>query len=197
MTNREIDIMVEKKVSKLLDNYYIRNNIPFKRVTDFHQQIQGIDIILYKNNKEIYIDEKAKFRGIQDKELQNYSFEVSRLCRDNQRRIGWLLDNSMKTDYYCYIFPKFTNPNDYTSKIKNDMKIEFFAKNDILKIVKAETSIEEIIKTSNDMLKLNQKLVPFKNFALFISDSFQEKPCNILISRDKIRDTDHFKEFTI
>jgi hypothetical protein len=103
----------------------------------------------------------------------------------------------MKTDYYCYIFPKFTNPNDYKSQVKNNMKVEFFAKNDILKIVLGETSIEEIIKTSNDMLKFNQKLVQFKNFALFMSESFQERPINILISHQKIRDTDHYKEIII
>lgn len=62
--------------------------------------------------------------------MNSYSFEVTRLCADRKRRIGWFVDKKIETDYYCYVFPKLYNGN-----IKKNMQVDLFSKKDIIAII--------------------------------------------------------------
>lgn len=60
----------------------MQHGIDFERVTD-ERQFKGIDLVVHGKTRDINIDEKAKFHGLEDgKPLMAVAFEVSRKCRD-------------------------------------------------------------------------------------------------------------------
>ena len=195
MNQRQQDCSVEQMASKVLDQYYTRQGIRFERVTDKERQIKGIDLILFsKSGRSIKIDEKAKYRGLQTEgaQLNSYSFEVTRLCADMKRRIGWFVDKKIETDYYCYVFPKLYNGN-----IKKNMQVDLFSKKDIIAIIQQETTLDYIEQVAHMMDVKGTKLTKFKNFALYRTPAYKlpEEPINIVMSRELIEKTPHFIRF--
>lgn len=195
MTQRDYDCLVEQLAAKSIDEYYTKLGIKFERVTDKCRQVKGIDIILLaKSGKRINIDEKAKYKGLQEEgaQLNSYSFEVTRLCADGKRRIGWFIDKRNETDYYCYLFPKLDGQN-----IKPNMQVDMFSKKDIISIVEQETTLDYIEQAAYMMDVKGTKLTKFKNFALYKTPYYKlpEEPINIVMSRELIEKTPHFKRF--
>ena len=197
MTQRQKDCSIEQKTSKLLDQYYTKNGIKFERVTDKARQVKGIDLILFgKSGKSIKIDEKAKYRGLQSEgaQLKSYSFEVSRLCADGKRRDGWFIDKNIETDFYCYAFPKLDGDS-----IKPKMQVDLFSKKDIIAIIEKETTLSYIEQAAFMMSIRGTRLLPFKNFALYKTpaNKLPEEPINIVMSRELIEKTPHFRRFYV
>lgn len=203
MNNRNIqynkDQQIEQRVAAILDSFYTSRNIQFERVKDKERQVKGIDLILTtKSGKTINIDEKCKYYGLQNnKILESYSFEINRKCRDGIRRNGWFIDNAMMTDFYCYIFPQFEDPNDFSSRIKQPLKVELFSKKDIYEIIQAETTLAKIEQEANYMAMTTQRISRFKNFILYKTPAYKlsEEPINLLLSREIISKTKNFKLF--
>lgn len=195
MNQRQQDCLVEQQTSKVLDQYYTNHGIKFERVTDKERQIKGIDLILFgKSGKSIKIDEKAKYKGLQKEgaQLPSYSFEVTRLCADGNRRIGWFINKKIETDFYCYAFPKLDN-----GTIKPKMQVDLFSKKDIIAIIEQETTLDYIEQAALMMDIKGTKLVKFKNFALYKTPAYRlpEEPINIVMSRELIEKTPHFRRF--
>ena len=101
MPNFDSDLSQEEILSKYLDSIYSRKGLDFKRVFNLNQQHQGIDIIIDIKNIEYLIDEKAQLHYL-NKDLPTFTFELSFL-KDNQLKIGWLLDKKKLTQYYFLI----------------------------------------------------------------------------------------------
>ena len=59
----------------------------FERVTDFTEQIQGIDVKLGK----MRIDEKCKYRGLRNSFIQYPSVEISFVNRTGYVQDGWFI----------------------------------------------------------------------------------------------------------
>ena len=131
--------------------------------------------------------------------MNSYSFEVSRLCKDGNYHNGWFIDPKNETDYYCYAFPKFENPEDVNSSIKSKMQVELFSKKDIIKIVEQETTLDYIEQTAYMMSIKDTRIVKFKNFVLYKTPSYKlpESPINILLARELVTNTPHFKRFYV
>lgn len=199
MNQRQQDCSVEQMTSELIDQYYTNHGIKFERVSDKERQIKGIDLILFsKSGRSIKIDEKAKYRGLQKEgaQLNSYSFEVTRLCADGKRRNGWFIDKNNETDFYCYAFPKLDESYSY---IKPRMKVELFSKKDIVAIIEQETTLDYIEQVALMMDIKGTKLTKFKNFALYRTPAYKlpEEPINIVMSRELIEKTPHFKHFYV
>lgn len=63
---------------------------------DEQHQFSGIDLVVHGKSRDINIDEKAKWHGIEDgKEISSIAFEVCRKCRDGNFRLGWLVDKDI------------------------------------------------------------------------------------------------------
>jgi len=126
--------------------------------------------------------------------LPSYSFEVSRLCADGKRRIGWFIDKKIETDFYCYAFPKLDN-----GTIKPKMQVDLFSKKDIIAIIEQETTLGYIEQAAFMMDVKGTKLVKFKNFALYRTPTYRlpEEPINIVMSRELIEKTPHFRRFYV
>ena len=198
-TQRMIDSEIERCTSQLLDEYYTKRGIQFERVTDKQRQVKGIDVILTtKSGKSINVDEKAKYKGLQEEgaQLKSYSFEISRRCTDGEYRIGWFVSKESKTDYYCYAFPKLDSK--FTC-IKPNMQVDMFSKKDIIEIIQQETTLEHVEQVAAQMAMTNARLEKFTNFVLYKTPSYKlpEEPINILIAREYIENTPHFRRFYV
>lgn len=126
--------------------------------------------------------------------MNSYSFEVTRLCADGKRRIGWFIDSKIETDYYCYTFPKIDG-----STIKPKMQVDLFSKKDIIKIIEQETTLDYIEQAAHMMEVKGTLLTKFNNFALYKTPSYKlpEEPINIVMSRELIEKTPHFRRFYV
>lgn len=119
---------------------------------------------------------------------------MTRLCADGKRRNGWFIDKKIETDYYCYAFPKLDGEN-----IKPKMQVDLFSKKDIIAIIEQETTLDYIEQVAHMMDVNGTKLTKFKNFALYRTPSYKlpEEPINIIMSRELIEKTPHFKRFYV
>lgn len=126
--------------------------------------------------------------------MNSYSFEVTRLCADGERHNGWFVDPKIETDYYCYTFPKLDDNN-----IKPKMQVDLFSKKDIVKIIEQETTLDCIEQAAHMMAVKGTRLTKFKNFALYKTPSYKlpEEPINIVMSRELIEKTPHFRRFYV
>ena len=201
MTQRDFDIAVETAAAKRIDSFYAARGVRFERVKDRARQFKGIDIILFGKNRQIKIDEKAKYRGLQEDgaKLKSYSFEVSRLCKDGEYHNGWFIDPDIETDYYCYIFPKLNDSENAMNGLKPNMQMELFSKQDIVDLITKETTLSYIEQVAHLMSVKDTRIVKFKNFVLYKTPAYKlpESPINILISSEVIESTPHFKRFYI
>jgi len=113
----ERDLKAEQWFSGVLDNYYYPeilqkfNNIEgynrweVERTNDMGWQQKGVDLFLIDNKRKgrYFIDEKAQLSWATiNKTLPTFAFELG-YKKDNIIKIGWLLDDKKKTDYY-YLF---------------------------------------------------------------------------------------------
>ncbi len=103
MTQKEIDLELEKQFSNYLDCCIYPKIMKFKyKRIDYlskggkEKQLKGVDLI---GNKNKNIDEKAQLSYIQ-KSLNTFAFELSFINRSGVKTIGWLIDDKMETDYY-------------------------------------------------------------------------------------------------
>ena len=158
-----------------------------------------MDLVFRHGGRSLNFDEKAKWRRLQDgAPLKSYSFEVSRTCRDGVRRAGWFTDPRSLTDYYCWAFPLFVDPEDPEKGIRPDMRVELFAKRDVLALVEAEIPQGRLMTLADGMYAEDRQLLRFQRFALYKTprERLQEEPVNVLIYRDVVAATPRFREFT-
>lgn len=99
-SNRKDDISKEHIVAKFMLDVYRDNgfvSVKAKKELD----IKGIDVILYKNNKQYLVDEKAAITALCGK-LNTFCFE---LCKHGYNdSIGWFLDKTKLTTHYNVIY---------------------------------------------------------------------------------------------
>ena len=99
-SNRKDDISKEHIVAEfMLDVYSDNGFVPVKAKKEL--DIKGIDVILYKDNKQYLVDEKAAITALSGK-LNTFCFE---LCKHGYNdSIGWFLDKTKLTTHYNVIY---------------------------------------------------------------------------------------------
>ncbi len=102
-SNFDKDISNEALLGNYLDTIYPKlfDGFSIKRIIDFKQQHQGIDLVISKEAKSYYIDEKAQLDYIES-DLPTFAFEISYLINE-QQKIGWLYDSKKITNFYFTI----------------------------------------------------------------------------------------------
>ncbi|WDO13948.1 hypothetical protein MH928_04425 [Flavobacterium sp. WW92] len=102
-SNFDQDLTKEYLLGKYLDQLYpdMFEGFEIERVSDSKQQHKGIDIILSKDGKQFFIDEKAQLDYLEE-DLPTFAFEITYL-KDREQKLGWLYDNSKLTDFYFTI----------------------------------------------------------------------------------------------
>lgn len=188
MSNFKSDLEKEKILSEYLDKVYLNKQIEFKRIFDLEQQQQGIDVIMYRNNKQYLIDEKAQLHYI-NSDLPTFTFELSYL-KNGFLKEGWLFDSKKLTQYYLLITGIFLKASKKELKTPNDIaKIKITSVNR-RKLIKHLASIE---LNKENLLKYDTHLRKNKLFdrnpipeldattegILYFTKHLEEKPINL------------------
>lgn len=182
----ERDLKKEQELGKYLDTIYDSLNLTFERIDNKDLQHQGVDLI-YKQKKQVYyIDEKAQLDYI-NSDLPTFTFELSYL-KNQQNKLGWLLDNTKITTHYFLITNIQANDKSTLSKgfktckitSVNRKKLRGYLDDIGLTEGKLNNYQEEIRKTSKKQKKIPIDALNIKTEGcLFYSEQLAEKPINL------------------
>lgn len=188
MSNFYSDLGQEKILSEYLDIIYKSKEEEFIRIDDIEKQHQGIDIIIKRNSREYYIDEKAQLHYV-NSDLPTFTFELSYLVKNNILHEGWLFDKNKLTQYYFLITGIFLKEN--KNKLLHFEDIEKLQITSVnrQKLIK---HLEEISLTKGKLaeyektIRLNNKYgknpiceLPHNNGLLYFTEHLEEKPINL------------------
>lgn len=105
----EIDRRNEAKMNQFMWlHYYSRlkntdgTKVRCEFISDKARQTQGIDVIYSRNDRKYVIDEKAQIDYIYEGPLNTFVLE---LLNGSSGRVGWFINNELKTEYYMFIWP--------------------------------------------------------------------------------------------
>lgn len=185
MSHFKRDLHKEQQLGKFLDGVYQKLNLKFKRIEDLNQQHRGIDLI-YPKNKAVFIDEKAQLDYL-NKTLPTFTFELSYL-KNNEQKLGWLLDDSKLTTHYFLITGIFTqNKSDISKGFKtctitsvNRKKLLIFLDSKGLtkeRLLHYDTDLRDFKNTKTKTLI--KELNPNTEGLLYFSAQLAEQPINL------------------
>jgi hypothetical protein len=120
----EKDLSKGDFLGEYLDVLYstIFEGCKIERVSDLPRQYKGIDVIITKDGKEEYIDEKAQLDYLRI-DMPTNTFEISSLNKYGKEKIGWFIDDTKITDKYHIIANIFEKDKNDISKGFNFCKI--------------------------------------------------------------------------
>lgn len=205
MTRKEIyeaDRKIEAGVATFLDkNFYSKFNAPVIRWDDTEHQFNGVDLTI--NNT--HFDEKVKIRGCLNSVYAYPSFEVQFKNKGNQFQDGWLMQQ-LSTDYYTFIgVYSFTNDE---CSISNDNNISacdvlWVKKSDVLEMIEEQMTTEQLkadaqeLREDYDLTQERRKRYSHRKFWLTYSPYFNEKPVNLVTTRQMLESLPHSKHFIV
>lgn len=81
------------------------NPIRYKRMIDYSSQMDGIDVCIEMDDREIIIDEKASIY-FSNAMIPTFAFELDSLQEGHENPVeGWFVNDDLKTEYYMLIWP--------------------------------------------------------------------------------------------
>lgn len=189
----------EEALSGFLDKYLysklVRNRQldRYERIYEKEQQLQGIDVILHTKGKNINVDEKSTLQYI-NKDIPTFAMELA-----YKDKLGWFLNNNLKTDTYFLIWPHATETD--LSKINSE---DFFFcscmmiyKKNIRKYIQNFVTDYELfqeiqnIKNGCSTWRKDEKgryRMPNNNqLYITISKQLQEQPINLVIRKEILK----------
>lgn len=105
-SKRHVDQVRTNNLHRLTDYMYQKAGYTISRKHDTENQLNGIDIVLTKDNKTFFVDEKAAITAW-NKDLQTFALEIRTL--NNTDNEGWLFNQKLKTTHYALLFPRSEN----------------------------------------------------------------------------------------
>lgn len=200
---RKADRHAEQQLAQFLDKYFYdvlnKNDSTFKfiRVNSIEQQLQGIDMILSEESRNLYFDEKAALHYI-NQNLTTFSFEINFVNRANKIHEGWLNDDDLSTTHYVLIW--VTANRDFEKHELINISEEDFVKLEIYIInrKKLQTYLNELDLTPDKLMSEansfrkaydtieNQKQNILENDKicyLFLTNKLPERPVNLLLRK--------------
>ena len=109
---RKIDMRAEQVLGEFMDEFFYSklkskdgNPIRFKRMTDYSSQMDGIDVCIEMDDREIIIDEKASIY-FSNAMIPTFAFELDSIQEGHENPVeGWFVNDDLKTEYYMLIWP--------------------------------------------------------------------------------------------
>ena len=193
---RSRDMMVEREISKFLDEKLYSNSSIFsktERTDNIENQLSGSDIIISIPKLGIInaiVDEKAATHYI-NKNLPTFAFELSFKLNNGKIAEGWLTDTGKKTQFYLLMW--ISAKKDWDIKKEDITQIEYILieRNKILSylnskgygIFELKNKAKIILNNNVDGVidKLNETAYYF-----YFSNRLTEKPINIVIRKSKL-----------
>ena len=97
---RDKDEKIEREVGRFLDGtFYKEETSDFTRHWDKGLQVLGVDTEFTLDGKRYMCDEKST---AQYRDIQTFTLELSFIDRNNDRKIGWLLDDGNINNSYLF-----------------------------------------------------------------------------------------------
>ena len=203
INNRKNDMVVEREIASFLDeNLYSNAELftEFARTDTIDEQISGSDLLLStkdgKLNRSV-VDEKVASR-FANRNLETFSLELSFIGKNGQKRCGWLLDETKKTEYYLlgwildadipYLEDKKRfDTNSITKENIHKLEWALVKRSDIVKFLeKKGWTLEKLAKQDEKIRE--QGGVKTKDFiddvSFRYSDAYIEKPINVLLKKE-------------
>lgn len=200
LSRRNDDMSAEAQLAYFLDTY-LYSRFPksefFSRIERMHNkadQLAGVDVRFTGKDGTVYdVDEKAQLYYL-NKNLPTFAFEIQFL-REGRPTIGWLCNNSLKTDLYLLIWPFALQDT------PRDIRWDQFTKADclliqkkrLLAMLKGEGLTIERMQRDAALLRVNgcTGKVPIdgvRGIYYFASDSqrYREAPINIVVAKDRL-----------
>lgn len=171
---RKYDEHCEKIISSILDEYfYTEPGITlFERVTNKQLQINGVDTLFSFNGKNYMVDEKAAIRWVG---LKTFSLELSFLGKDDQIRVGWLLDKNKINDYFLFVWI-----NELNHETIQDISS---IKNIDTALVSKEKILNHLSSLGWDIDKLHKKTFQIRNEENPYMGNIRENSCKFSFSK--------------
>lgn len=173
---------------------YLWNRLDYSNLINSYRNIEnkelqkmGVDVELKTNNGEYVIDEKIAAHYI-NRDLPTFAFE---LCSNsNGNKIGWLLNDNLKTTHYM-VYWTFATNDDYTTVVSDE-----FTRADAFLLNKARLLkyLEFMGFTKERLMKSCQAIIAHNKFGkvnLKSTDDFsfnrtkqlKEQPINVVIKK--------------
>lgn len=126
---RNQDMKAEEKLGEFMDEYfYSRLNskggapLSFKRMKDRESQLNGVDILIEVDGKNMIIDEKASLY-YSNAMIPTFAFELDSIQRGKTEPVeGWLVNDNLATEYYMLIWPNVKCIKQDKQWIRKDIK---------------------------------------------------------------------------
>ena len=183
----------EKIVGNYLDTYFYPTfATTITRNTDKETQINGLDVTVGDKDWTITIDEKAATRWA-GRNLQTFAHEISSVNKLGKEYDGWLLDFNSSSDYFVEVWIDELGTSSNTITSAEDIKdatMCLIKKSDLWSYLKNNNVKSSELKEIGDRMRMcGDSVTYYKGFKVICNQSFQEKPINILISRNTLINT--------
>ncbi len=187
------DRIRENAVSKYLDNeLYAKFFERSERCFDKEMQFAGVDVIARHQGieKEMMIDEKAATSWAHKFDIKTFAFELQWVMGEKIMQ-GWFLnkENKKLTTHWLLCWPRTSG--EPLKKVEDITKCEVMMldirtlRNWVRsKSSKATQYLEEVIQ---ELRKGTRDEILWSGFRIIISRGLAEKPINLLISRNELR----------
>lgn len=210
INNRKNDSIVEREIAKFLDEKLYSNKTLFKefaRTDDKEEQISGSDVVLSTSDGVLYrkvVDEKVAARYA-NMGLNTFSLELSFIGKNGNRRSGWFIDHTKKTEYYLLGWivradiPKAEGCDRYNTNEINQWNIKeldwaLVSRQRIMDFLESKGWTLDKLALQDKKIRENGK-VKTKEFiddvSFRYSDAYVEKPINILLKKDTFMKLSH------
>ena len=207
-TIREVDEHRSKIASEFLDEKFFKDKENFERIYNFKEQIEGIDVKFSLGDTYYLCDEKASVRHYNREKgpLDTFSMELSLIDRGNHLHDGWLVDKTKTNNSFLFIWIDKVD-GDEINTIDNieELEIALVRKENIIGFLESKgLTVDKLIEESTRIRK--EHTIGFgkyyfegdlKNngYEYCLSRSLREKPINILIHREKLKEMSDFHYF--
>lgn len=185
MTNFNVDLAKEQKLSEYLDMVYRELKIPFSRNNNLDLQFQGVDLIYTNGLQKSYIDEKAQLNYL-NHSLPTFAFELSYLNK-KKKKIGWLIDSQKITTHYFLVTSIYLKNNDISSGFKSCKIISVDRDKLLFELEKIGLSVNKLIVYDNEFRnkekcgKIEIKELNKREGVMYYSTQLEERPINLVL----------------
>jgi len=190
MSNRPIDHQQEKYVTEFVNKYFfskLSKNVIV--VDDNDLQLSGVDMII--NDK--YYDLKAQTNYINDPR-PTFILELLFFSKQGEKRCGWFMNESLKTNYYVFIWIPNARTNQYgrltSAEDIEEAEIMIIDRQKLHDYIFSIISLEDMRKTVTELLHTGER---YKNVIDGVkycySTQLDERPICLVVSKELLKTT--------
>lgn len=206
----------EQAVASFLDeNFYgLIKSASFEREPKEGLQHAGVDLKCHRDREVLYIDEKAALYYM-DRDIPTFAFELSFLNRFEDVRVGWFLNDALKTTHYLLIWITTNRPPEKGKKHtikpsslhkKDIKKLEclFLSRDELKKRLEENGLSSVVLKEKANSLRANGKegreyITGQSLFYYFASSpkKYKEAPINLIIKKELLKDVPGTRHYEV